>query len=77
MSDKWIPVSERLHEGGDATSDAINEVIHCRDCKWWHKDDGGCYAKEAHGFGHMWEESDYCSYGERKDERFNQQTGSS
>lgn len=48
------------------TADLV-EVVRCRDCRWWHDWNGECYAKEAQGFGHLWEADDYCSYGERKD----------
>lgn len=48
------------------TVDAV-EVVRCRECRWWHDWNGECYAKEAQGFGHLWEADDYCSFGERKD----------
>ena len=48
------------------TVDAV-PVVRCRECRWWHDWSGECYAKEAQGFGHLWEADDYCSYGERKD----------
>ena len=48
------------------TVDAV-QVVRCKDCKWWHDWNGECYAKEAQGFGHIWNADDYCSYGERKD----------
>lgn len=48
------------------TVDAV-EVVRCRDCRWWHDWSGECYAKEAQGFGHLWEADDYCSFGEWKD----------
>ena len=45
----------------------VEPVVRCRDCKWWHDWNGECYAKEAQGFGHLWEADDYCSFGERKE----------
>lgn len=45
----------------------VEHVVRCRDCKWWHDWNGECYAKEAQGFGHLWEADDYCSFGERKE----------
>ena len=45
----------------------VEAVVRCRDCRWWHDWSGECYAKEAQGFGHLWEADDYCSFGERKD----------
>lgn len=47
------------------TVDAV-EVVHCCECRWWHDWNRECYAKEAQGFGHLWNADDYCSYGERK-----------
>ena len=48
------------------TVDAV-PVVRCCECRWWHDWNGECYAKEAQGFGHLWNADDYCSYGERKD----------
>lgn len=47
------------------TVDAV-PVVHCCECRWWHDWNRECYAKEAQGFGHLWNADDYCSYGERK-----------
>ena len=52
----------------DATKqELVGVLVRCEDCKWWHDWNGECYAKEAQGFGHLWNADDYCSYGERKE----------
>lgn len=55
------------------------EVVRCKDCKHWHADAAWCYhhshfIDDEGGACHPWEsptwkmfdENDYCSYGERK-----------
>ena len=52
------------------TVDAV-EVVRCKDCKHWNEETGFC-DEHSHFFndGMCWDmfnENDYCSYGERKD----------
>lgn len=61
------------------TVDAV-EVVRCKDCKHWHKETGWCaehssFINERGVFCHPWEsanwkmfdDNDFCSYGERKE----------
>lgn len=63
---------------GTPTVDAV-EVVRCKDCRHWHADTAWCYhhshfIDDEGGACHPWEspnwkmfdENDYCSYGERK-----------
>lgn len=63
-----------------AAVDAV-EVVMCKDCKHWHEETGWC-AHHSHFIDsegeacHLWEsanwkmfdDNDYCSYGERKEQ---------
>lgn len=63
----------------DAPTAQAVEVVRCKDCKHWHADTAWCYhhshfIDDEGGACHPWEspnwkmfdENDYCSYGERK-----------
>ena len=63
----------------DAPTAQAVEVVRCKECKHWHHDIGWCdkhshFVYEKDGACHPWEspnwkmfdENDYCSYGERK-----------
>ena len=45
------------------------EIIHCRDCKYWKEDvphNAYCEFMKLHGF----EPDDFCSRGEKKDDKY-------
>lgn len=44
---------------------AKNEIVHCKDCRWWKT--LGCAMQTIEERG-IPEESDYCSYAEREEE---------
>ena len=44
------------------TIDAV-EVVRCKDCKHWNSETKGCKRNPS---VEAWEETDFCSYGERK-----------
>lgn len=59
----------------------VEEVVRCKECKHWHKETGWCaehsFFIDADGeFCHPWEsanwkmfdDNDFCSYGERKEQ---------
>ncbi len=71
-------IARKLVERATAV-DAV-EVVQCKDCKHWHKETGWCnhhshFIKPDGEFCHPWEspdwkmfdEDDFCSYGERKE----------
>lgn len=47
------------------TIDAV-EVVRCKDCKWYNSEEHEC--NDLTGYGRMLEGTDYCSYGERREE---------
>ena len=40
-------------------------IVRCKDCKHWNSETHGC---ERHSSAEPWWETDFCNYGERKDE---------
>lgn len=44
------------------TVDAV-EVVRCKDCKWWYSCTGFCSDN-----GGYWRSSNFCSYGERRED---------
>ena len=60
-------IRETEYPLGYTKEEEVGELVRCNDCKWWHDWNGECYAKEAQGFGHIWNADDYCSCGERKE----------
>lgn len=49
------------------TVDAV-EVVRCKDCRYYESENHNCV--DEMGYARIWEESDFCSFGERrKDER--------
>lgn len=49
----------------EPTADVV-EVVRCKDCKSWNKAENSCGTSDADNS--MWFETDFCSYGERKDD---------
>ena len=47
------------------TIDAV-EVVRCRECKWWHEDDGVGYCDNPDGLDNYAKPDEFCSYGERR-----------
>jgi hypothetical protein len=45
--------------------DKVGEVVRCKDCKHWNGETHGC---EMHSSVEPWWETDFCNYGERKDD---------
>lgn len=41
------------------------QLVHCKDCIYYDSDNKMCL--DMIGFGRRWEETDYCSYGRRKE----------
>ena len=56
----WIDFRETLKR--QPTIDAV-EVVRCRECKWWNGETHGCIRNPS---TEPWWETDYCSYGERR-----------
>ena len=50
----------------DAKADAMDELVRCKDCKHFIKEEHGC---NHHGYFYPVRvmDNDFCSYGERKD----------
>ena len=44
--------------------ECIGEIVRCKDCKWWRKNDR--YCQYDVGYARSWNADSYCSYGERK-----------
>ena len=42
-------------------------VVRCRECKWWHEDDGIGHCDNHDGLDNYAKPEDFCSYGERKE----------
>ena len=45
-----------------AFADAV-EIVRCKDCKWWNRKKETCIE-----IGGLWRESDFCSWGERRED---------
>lgn len=43
----------------------VVQVVRCKDCKWWDSEDHECTVRDSYGWDYK--PTDYCSYGERKD----------
>ena len=60
---------KKFTEWLNTTVDAV-EVVRCKNCEHWDEDTGFCDVNSHfYEFGMFWdifEENDYCSYGERK-----------
>ena len=61
----------RLHVADIDTIPRVDavEVVRCRDCKNWNFETGLCnlHSNFSKSVLHFFDESDFCSYGERKD----------
>lgn len=42
------------------------ELVRCGECKWYEEENHNCL--DEMGFARIWEPTDYCSFGERKDD---------
>lgn len=51
---------------GQPTVDAV-EVIRCKDCRYYDAENHNCL--DELGYARVWEEDDYCSFAERREER--------
>lgn len=51
------------------TIDAV-EVVRCKDCNHYYFDKpNDCWMCHQHDYGEIYQNTDYCSWGERKDEK--------
>ena len=47
-----------------AHAEKVQELIRCRDCKYYNDEEHLC--NDLMGFGRYWEEGDYCSFAKRR-----------
>jgi len=44
----------------------LADLVRCRDCVYYNEQEMKC--NDTHGFDRYWEPTDFCSYGERRDD---------
>ena len=49
-----------------AHAERVQELIRCGECKYYNGEEHLC--NDLMGFGRYWEESDFCSYAERRND---------
>ena len=63
-----IVAYDMAHLVKDAPTADVVEVVRCKDCKYWQDNNGGYPHEECPwGKGETPDQTDYCSYGERKE----------
>lgn len=64
---EFIVIGQRAEDGIaiDFSKPAVGELVRCKDCRWWEEENHDCIIRDSYGWDYK--PTDYCSYGERKD----------
>lgn len=60
-------IDEWSDEGCPPTVDAV-EVVRCKECRYYESENHNCV--DEMGYARIWEENDFCSFGERREDGF-------